>query len=65
MADRIRIIRNDGDVTVKDYAFSQVCEMFQGNSREEIKQFDRGIGIVIAKDSIFASAGEKAKLVRI
>ena len=65
MYDRIRIIRLDGSVCVRDYAFSQVCEMLAGLSRENYKVFMEGNEVVIPSDTIFARVGEKAKLVNL
>lgn len=64
MIDRIRIIRNDGSVTVQDYAFSQTVEMLSGLSRQQRTDFDAGVETTLVQDTVFARKGERAKLVR-
>ena len=61
--ERIRIIHPDGRISVRDYAFSQVCEMTSVLTREDRRRFDNKESVITPTDSHFAKAGSDLKLV--
>lgn len=63
MTDRIRIIHPNKEVTVRDYAFSQVCELTAPLSDEQRAVFYRGLeSVILPEDTHFALAGSSLKL---
>lgn len=65
MTDRVRIIHPNGDITVRDYAFSQFCEMTREMTRDQMRAFLKGESHVLAEDTHFARAGSDLKYVQI
>jgi hypothetical protein len=65
MSDRIRFINPDGRISVRDLAFSQLCELLSGFTREEKGQFDDGVSLIVREDNHFARKGTDIKLVRL
>lgn len=63
MSDRIRFIYPDGRISVRDLAFSQVCELTGGFSREDSREFYSGVSKIVPADNHFALAGTNIKLV--
>lgn len=60
--DRVRLIHPDGSVSVRDYTFSQICEMTAILTKEQDFTFWKGEESVITKaDSHFAKAGTSLK----
>jgi len=60
--ERVRLIYPDGEVSVRDYAFSQICEMAEALSKDQRKIFYSGKESVITeRDSYFAEAGTSLK----
>lgn len=60
--DRVRLIHPDQSVSVRDYAFSQICEMCAVLTKEQSKIFWAGQESVITeRDSHFAKAGTSLK----
>lgn len=62
--DRVRLIHPDQSVSVRDYAFSQICEMTAVLTKEQKKVFWDGRDSVITEvDSNFAEAGTSLKYI--
>ena len=60
--DRVRLIHPDQSVSVRDYSFSQICEMTIVLSEEARNVFWQGKESVITEqDSHFAKAGTSLK----
>lgn len=60
--ERVRLILPNGEVAVRDYAFSQICELTEALSKDQRKIFYSGKESVITeRDSHFAAAGTSLK----
>jgi hypothetical protein len=60
--DRVRIINPDQSVSVRDFAFSQICEMTAVLTKEQSKVFwDGKESVTTTADSHFAKAGSNLK----
>lgn len=60
--ERVRMIHPNGEISVCDYTFSQICEMTAVLSKDQRKIFYSGKESVITeRDSHFAEAGTSLK----
>lgn len=61
MVDRVRIIHPNGEVSVRDYSFSQHCELTAVLSQEDQDRYYAKQSVVTPTDSHFAKAGSDLK----
>lgn len=61
MTDRVRIIHPNGEISVRDYAFSQHCEMTAVLSKEDRDRYYSKESVTTTADSHFAKAGSNLK----
>lgn len=59
--DRVRTIAPNGDITVRDLAFSQICELTQALSKTDRKRFWAGERVVTTEPNHFAPEGSDLK----
>lgn len=60
----VRFIYPDGEVSVRYFSFSQVCEMASALSEDQRRIFYRGeTSVITERDSYYAEAGTSLKYV--